>query len=80
MCLRRQTVIVGDPTTIEIRERGPAEAATMNHGLTENDAWCSVALTTLGALLVWADTKSPNFLILPVLLMLFFGDKPNKTK
>lgn len=72
MCLRRQLVTVGDPTTTQIIDCGFVPIQ-LNHGLTENEAWCSVAMATIGSLLVWADTGNATILAFPVFLLLLFS-------
>lgn len=43
-------------------------------GLSYDQAWCAVAISAIGALLVWADTGKPYMLICPVALLLFFSE------
>jgi hypothetical protein len=65
-------VTVGDPTTTQVIDRDFAPIQ-LDHGLTEDEAWCSVAMAAVGSLLVWADTGNAAILVLPVLLLLFFS-------
>lgn len=73
MCIRQKIVTVGDPTTTEITAGGlvPPDLTMLTH----NEAWTAVAMATVGALLVWADTGKPNFLVVPLFLLFFFRDK-----
>jgi hypothetical protein len=68
-----RTVIVGDPTSTEIADDGPAPP-DVNMSLSYDQAWCAVAISAIGALLVWADTGKPYMLICPVALLLFFSE------
>jgi len=72
VCLRPQFVTVGDPTTTQVTDRGLV-APSVDHALTESEAWTAVALTTLGAILVWIDTGRASFMMVPVFLLLFFS-------
>lgn len=78
VCSRPRFVTVGDPTTTQITAAGPV-SPTVDHGITENEAWCAVALATLGALLVWADTGEAGAMLVPVFLLLFFSRNDEKT-
>lgn len=68
VCIRSKIVTVGDPRTFEVTVGGLSSPdITM---LTYDEAWVAVAMATLGAILVWAETGSPNFLIAPIVLVL----------
>lgn len=78
MCYRPQSVTVGDPTTTQITEYGLIHQE-LDQGITESEAWCAVALTTLGALLAWVDTGRAAVMLIPVFLLLFFSQNEKQT-